>query len=97
MLRILIRETSDELVIQPEGRLAGPWVAELSRTWLEIAPRLAPRKLSIDLRELTYADATGKQALKEIYLQAGANFVASTPWTHYLAQEIVSHNPNRTA
>ena len=70
-------------------------MAELTRTWTETAPRLASRKLSFDLRNVTYADVSGKQALKDIFAQTGASLVTSTPWTQYLAEEITSQNQNR--
>jgi len=37
------------MVIQFEGRIAGPWVAELGQAWAEAAPRLKSRKLSLNL------------------------------------------------
>jgi hypothetical protein len=71
-----------------EGRVAGPWAAELSRTWTELAPSVGKRKLSIDLRNTTYADGPGILVLREIYSQAVAELVTSTPWTQYLAEEV---------
>jgi len=78
-----------------EGRVAGPWVAELNRLWNETAPNLAQRKLSLDLRETTYADACGIRVLKAIYAQTGAAILASTPWTQYLVEEVTTANRNR--
>ena len=72
-----------------EGRIAGPWAAELNRTWTELAPSLATKKLLIDLRNTTYADASGIHALREIYSQTEAELVTSTPWTKYLAEEVI--------
>ena len=92
-LRITIQETKAEMEIRLEGRLAGPWAAELSRVWVETAPQLASRKLSIDLHNVTYADASGKQVLRTIYAQTKAMFVASTPWTQFLAAEIAATTP----
>jgi hypothetical protein len=71
-----------------EGRVAGPWVAELSRAWLETAPQLGSKTLSIDLQNIMYADAPGKQVLREIYAQTHARIIASSPWAQYLAEEI---------
>jgi anti-anti-sigma regulatory factor len=88
MLRITTQEDEQAIEITLEGRIAGPWVAEISRAWMETAPRLASRKLSLDLRNVTYADALGKQALRHIHAQSGAELIASTPWTQYLAEEI---------
>jgi anti-anti-sigma regulatory factor len=88
MLRITTQENEKAIEITLEGRIAGPWVAEISRAWMETAPRLASRKLSLDLRNVTYADALGKQALRQIHAQSGADLIVSTPWTQYLAEEI---------
>jgi anti-anti-sigma regulatory factor len=88
MLRITTQEDEQAIAITLEGRIAGPWVDEISRAWLETAPRLNSRKLSLDLRNVTYADALGKQALRHIHAQSGAELIVSTPWTQYLADEI---------
>jgi anti-anti-sigma regulatory factor len=71
-----------------EGRVAGPWADELSRTWTELAPSVGTRKLSIDLRNATYADGSGIRVLREIYSSTTADLVTSTPWTQYLAEEV---------
>ena len=87
-LKITIQDGDREIGITLEGRVAGPWVAELSRIWVETAPRLSDRTLSIDLRNVIYADASGKQVLREIYAQTHAKLIASSPWAQYLAEEI---------
>jgi hypothetical protein len=71
-----------------EGRVAGPWAGELNRVWVEAAPQLAEKKLIIDLHNVTYADKAGKETLKAIYDQTHAQFVANTPWTQFLAEEV---------
>ena len=71
-----------------EGRVAGPWVGELSRVWQETAPQLDDKTLSIDLQNVIYADAPGKKLLRQIYAQTHAKLVASSPWAQYLAEEI---------
>jgi len=87
-LKITTQNSEKEIEITLEGRVAGPWVAELNRVWVETAPQLGDRTLSIDLRNVTYADAPGKQLLREIYSQTHARLVASSPWAQYLAEEI---------
>jgi hypothetical protein len=42
----------------------------------------------IDLRNATYADATGLKVLRDIYSETSAEFLTSTPWTKYLAEEV---------
>lgn len=87
-LKITIQNGDKEIRITLEGRVAGPWVAELERVWVETAPQLETKILSIDLQNVTYADAHGKQVLRAIYAQTQARLVASSPWAQYLAEEI---------
>jgi anti-anti-sigma regulatory factor len=91
-LRITIEETDNSVDIKLEGRVAGPWTDELRRLWSQTAPSLNRRKVLLDLRNTTYADSGGLEALREIYLQTGAEFAAGTPWTQYLAEEVKSGN-----
>lgn len=93
MLRITIQETNDAMAIKLEGRIAGPWAAELGHAWAEAAPRLASRKLTLDLRDVTFADREGKQVLKDIHTQTGAGLVVSTQWSQFLAEEVSGSNP----
>jgi hypothetical protein len=44
----------------------------------------------VDLRDVTYADARGKQVLREICTQTKAAFITSTPWTQLLAAEVAA-------
>ena len=71
-----------------EGRVAGAWVAELRSLWNEKSGLLAQEKLAIDLRDVTYSDMAGTQALKEIYSQSHAELIAGNLWTQSLAEEI---------
>lgn len=88
LLRISIHEDDNTIEFTPEGRIAGPWVAELKRAWQETAARVAEKKLSLDLRSVTYADAAGKRALRQIFSECGAELITNSPWSQYLADEI---------
>ena len=88
MLRISIEETVEALEMKLEGRVAGPWAAELGRVWVETAPRLATRKLILDLSNVTYADAGGTHLLGQIYSQTRAELLAGTLWAQSLAEQI---------
>lgn len=93
MLRITVEEKPEAVVIKLEGRVAGPWAAELGRLWEEKASAVACKRLSLDLRETTFADADGMRVLKAIYSRTGAAFLTGTPWTQYLAEEVVRKSP----
>ena len=92
MLRITFDENPDAVVLKLEGRLAGPWAIELGRLWDEKAPELTQKKMTLDLRETTFADAGGIGILHIIYAQTGATILAGSPWTKYLAEEVASPN-----
>lgn len=87
-LRITVHENGESMVLKLEGRLTGPWVAELDRLWKQTSAGRNGHKIVLDLRETTYADANGIQSLRSIYRQAGADILTGTPWTQYLADEI---------
>jgi len=87
-LRITINQSEQGAVIKLEGRVAGPWVEELSRVWKEKAPLLASKKLSLDLRDITYSDPRGTQVLRDIYAESGAELLSGNPWTRFLAEEV---------
>jgi anti-anti-sigma regulatory factor len=89
MLRITIHEKESEMELVLEGRVAGAWVEELDRVWAETAPRLGSRKLSIDLRNVTYADSSGKRVLRSIFSQSGAELVANSLGIQDLAGDVL--------
>jgi len=95
-LRITFQDDEKAMTIRLEGRVVGPWAEELGRVWLEAAPRLGTRKLVIDLRDVTYADSGGKSALKNIFSATSAEFVASTPWSQYIAGQVRGNDENPT-
>ena len=88
-LRITIEKKAESIAIILEGRIAGPWAAEVDRTWSELAPSIGKQKVLIDLCNATYADATGISVLHKIYSQTAAELITSTPWTQYLAEEVM--------
>ena len=53
---------------------------------------VSQKKLSLDLRETTFADGDGFRILQTIYSQTGAAILAGTPWTQYLAEEVANTN-----
>jgi anti-anti-sigma regulatory factor len=88
MLRISITQTTVSVAILLEGRVAGPWSDELQRTWADVAASVGKRAVTIDLRNATYADASGIDVLQNIYRKTGAELITGSPWTKYLAEEV---------
>ena len=90
MLMITYQRADHGIALRLEGRAVGPWSDELASFWEQTSPRLALGRLSIDLRELTYADFRCTQVLRSIYAQTHADLIASSTWTKHLAEEIKS-------
>jgi len=86
-VRITIQDADKVVTLKIEGRVADPFTSELNRSWQELAASLGSRKLSIDLRGVTFMDTTGRHLLAEIHAKTGAEFLADTPMTKYFAEE----------
>jgi hypothetical protein len=87
MLRITVFDMPNRCSIKLEGKLAGPWVAELDSTWRSLFPTLHSRPLQLDLRGVLFADETGRSLLQQIYNQKRAEFLTDSPLTQYFAEE----------
>jgi hypothetical protein len=94
-LKITIEEAPAVVTIGLEGRVAGPWVDELSRTWCSLAPSLGRRELLIDLRNVIFIDRAGISLLAEIYSKTGAQFRADTPLMKYFAEEAMKNQSEK--
>lgn len=93
MLRITIHDDADAETIQLEGKIAGPWVEELMRTWQSVSPSLNGKKLQLDLRSVAFVDVNGTKLLREIYQNANARFLADSPLTRYFAEQAMMQSP----
>jgi hypothetical protein len=69
MLRITLVESSNEAVrLRAEGRLMGPWVEELRKT-CDLQALSAGIELTVDLADVSFADAAGIELLKELKIR----------------------------
>lgn len=93
MLRITVHKSGNDETIQLEGKITGPWVEEFERTWQSVAAELGSRQLHLDLREVAFIDAKGRQLLREIYQQTKAHFLANSPLTRCFAEEAMQRSP----
>jgi hypothetical protein len=93
MLRITIHENAAAQTIQLEGKIAGPWVEEFSRTWHSLAASLGSKELHLDLRDVAFVDAKGRQLLRDIYHRTNASFLSNSPLTRYYAEDAMQQSP----
>jgi len=86
-LRITIDDANSSLTLRLEGKIAGPMVDELRRTWSALSSELGRRPLVIDLRDALYIDNKGLAVLADIHRSTDAQFQADSPLTQYFANQ----------
>jgi outer membrane protein len=69
MLKITVSRNESAATLVLEGKLAGPWVAELEASWE--AEKAQSSDLSVDLGGVTFVDFEGRSLLKRIHQQGG--------------------------
>ena len=86
MLRITIHDSSHGTTFKLEGKLAGAWVSELEQCWITASSTLHDRNLAVDLTQVSFVDAPGKNLLERM-CAAGAELVAAGPLTKSICEE----------
>ena len=78
------------MTLKLAGRVAGPWLRELSEVWRKLLPSLGMKALVVDLQEVTFADAEGTELLRTINRTRACQFLANTPMTSHLAEQAMN-------
>jgi anti-anti-sigma regulatory factor len=69
MLRITADQESGSTSLKLEGKLSGQWVDELRRTWSEFRRMSRHRSVVVDLSEVSFIDAEGRELLGLMFRQ----------------------------
>jgi outer membrane protein TolC len=91
MLRITPKEQDARLTLFLEGKLAGPWVAELAQAWSDWRGRMDPANALIDLKEVWFIDEAGRELLATLHAE-GAGLAGSGCYVGPIIQSIL-HGP----
>jgi len=91
MLRITITDGPSEERWILQGRLSGPWVAQLKSSWKKTPVSRQARKRIIDLNEVTFVDLDGERVLT-MMMRDGAEFVAAGVYTNHLVETLKSRH-----
>jgi anti-anti-sigma regulatory factor len=75
--------------LKVEGKLAGPWVNELEKTWQSITAEGRGREVVADLSDVTFIDAQGWDLLERM-MESGAELEAHELLPRYVIGEIKS-------
>ena len=85
MLRITI---TDEPEVQRwilQGRLSGPWVAQLKSIWEKSHGLNGNRKCVVDVNSVTFVDLDGERVL-DAMVRDGAKFIATGVYTKHVLE-----------
>ena len=86
MLKITVTETPGERRWVVQGRLIGPWVAELRATWRRWGGR-DKRTCIIDLNDVTFIDKAGERLLRAMS-KKGARLTANGVYIKHLVEHL---------
>src|SRR5579875_1875395 len=86
MLKITLHDGPDELRFQLEGKLVGPWVAELAQCWTTAQSISQNKPTVVDLKDVTFIDEAGEDLLERISA-TGARLIATEPLTRLMVDE----------
>jgi len=85
MLRITIADEAQEQRWTLQGRLSGPWVAQLKSNWEKSHGLNGNRKCVVDLTDVTFVDLNGERVLATM-MKEGAEFIATGVYTKHLLE-----------
>ena len=89
MLRIRIEKSPRETLLRLDGRVAGPWVAELARCWAMLRDEDSAAPIRVDLEGVTFMSAAGKALLARLH-EDGTLLTARACMTSAIVEEIVN-------
>ncbi len=92
MLKITLHDSALEFRITLEGRLTGPWVAELEQCWQTASSTTAGRRTILDLGEVDFICPDAEAVLCRMHAQ-GVEFLAETPIIRSLLHDICEPAP----
>jgi anti-anti-sigma regulatory factor len=94
MLKISIVDTSAQCRIVLEGKLIGPWAAELKKTWKALAADLGGRAVVVDVGDVTFISREGENALLELMGHA-AKFQCRGVFTRHIVEQLTRRYESR--
>jgi len=85
VLRITIIDEPAEQRWNLQGRLSGPWVAQLKSNWEKAHGQGELRKCVVDLSCVTFVDLEGERVLATM-MRDGAEFIATGVYTKHVLE-----------
>src|SRR3954470_7948434 len=88
MLRITVERDSTKATLKLAGKLTGPWIEELERTWNEVSGQALSDGVLLDLSDVTFVAPEGRKQLKSM-CEKGVRFKAAGCFGKGMIDEIV--------
>lgn len=85
VLRITINDEPMEQRWTLQGRLSGPWVAQLKANWETSHGLNGSRKCIVDVSGVTFVDLDGERVLATM-IRDGAEFIATGVYTKHVLE-----------
>jgi anti-anti-sigma regulatory factor len=85
MLRITITDELEEQRWTLQGRLSGPWVAQLKSNWEKSHGENGNRNFVVDVSGVTFVDLDGERVLATM-IRDGAQFIATGVYTKHVLE-----------
>jgi len=94
VLRITTTENPNSLGLRLEGRLEGPWVEVLRKTWTDTLGQDSHRQVVVDLGDVSFADSDGRALLLNMK-EKGVGLVKASAFLREMLKlnGSVSHRP----
>jgi len=89
VMKVTTQKHGAPATLKVEGKLAGPWVNELEKTWQSITAEDRGREVVADLSDVTFIDAQGWDLLERM-MEGGAELEAHELLPRYVIGEIKS-------
>jgi len=87
MFKISIVEEGSQRRLMLEGRLIGPWTAEVQSAWKTAGEDLQGRNLVVDLTNVTHIGAEGECTLFKL-MRDGAKFSCNGVLTKHVLKQL---------
>jgi len=95
MLKISVIDSRTERRLVLEGKLIGPWVAELRKASKDARGEIADRALVLDVKNVCVVSEEGENAFLEL-MSEGAKFRCSGVITKHLIQQLRRRSKNNS-
>ena len=87
-MRANVVNAKNEVTLEVEGSLKGPWVLELERAWMEAARADLAKAVHVNLTAVGFVDNEGR-ILMEDMAKAGVKLIAAGPMMKAIVEDVL--------